>query len=111
MIPGIPKKKLNKFRQIYFHHLGHLVENTMSTTDNIDTVTYYKNRTEWKRNGKLHRDGGLPAVVFKNGEELHFNMDELLTDEDLLTEQSDRFLSRYWAKQFRALGIPVCFIK
>lgn len=28
---------------------------------------FYKNRVDWRKEGRLHREGGKPACVFKNG--------------------------------------------
>jgi hypothetical protein len=40
------------------------------------TVRVYTNRTEWRNNGKLHRDDG-PAIEYKNGDKLWYQHDKL----------------------------------
>ena len=47
------------------------------------TESEVEDRKEWRRNGKRHRDGDLPSIVWSNGHQLWYRNGKLHRDGDL----------------------------
>jgi hypothetical protein len=63
------------YKQICLHHKPHSI-------DDLPEINYVGDR-QWYKEGKLHRDGDLPAVIYDDGDQFWYKEGKLHRDGDL----------------------------
>ena len=59
-----------------------------------DTIEKFDDRTEYKRDGELHRDNDLPAIEFANGTKVWYLNDKLHRSDGPAIERADG--TKFW---------------